>query len=64
MAMTKSELMRAFREAASYEFRDIPNDDSQIQHDFSLCFLSQMERILTQQQEQELNVPIGTSQQD
>lgn len=35
MSMTKAELKKAFREAASYEFRDIPCDDSQIQHTFS-----------------------------
>ena len=38
MAMTKVELMNAFREAATYEFRDIPRDDSQIPHKFSAEF--------------------------
>lgn len=51
MAMTKIDLMNAFREAASYEFRDIPKNDFQIQHEFSLSFLSKMERILSQEQE-------------
>lgn len=38
MAMTKVELMNAFREAATYEFRDIPRDDSLIPHKFSAEF--------------------------
>lgn len=38
MAMTKVELLNAFREAATYEFRDIPRDDSQIPHKFSAEF--------------------------
>ena len=38
MAMTKVELMNAFREAATYEFRDIPRDDSLIPHKFSTEF--------------------------
>lgn len=38
MAMTKVELMNAFREAATYEFRDIPRDDAQIPHKFSAEF--------------------------
>lgn len=39
MAMTKAELKNAFREAASYELREIPRDDSQIQHEFSPEFV-------------------------
>lgn len=38
MAMTKVELINAFREAATYEFRDIPRDDTQIPHKFSAEF--------------------------
>lgn len=38
MAMTKVELLNAIREAATYEFRDIPRDDSQIPHKFSAEF--------------------------
>ena len=38
MAMTKVELLNAFREVATYEFRDIPRDDSQIPHKFSAEF--------------------------
>lgn len=46
MAMSKAELKNAFREAASYEFREIPQDDSQIQHDFSAAFEERMEKII------------------
>ena len=38
MAMTKAEFKNAFREAATYEFRDIPRDDTQIPHKFSAEF--------------------------
>lgn len=46
MAMSKSELLNAFREAASFEFREIPRDDSQIQHKFSAEFEKKMEQLL------------------
>lgn len=46
MAMTKAELKNAFREAASYEFREIPRDDSQIQHEFSPEFERKIEKLI------------------
>lgn len=46
MAMSKAELKNAFREAASYEFREIPQDDSQIQYEFSAAFEERMEKII------------------
>lgn len=46
MAMSKAELQKAFREAASFEFAEIPRDDMQIQYEFSAAFEAQMERLL------------------
>lgn len=46
MAMTKVELMNAFREAATYEFRDIPRDDTQIPHKFSAEFEYKIEKLI------------------
>lgn len=46
MSMTKAELKNAFREAASYEFREIPRDDSQIQHEFSPEFEWKIEKLI------------------
>lgn len=46
MSMTKAELKNAFREAASYEFREIPRDDSQIQHEFSPEFEQKIEKLI------------------
>lgn len=46
MAMTKVELMNAFREAATYEFRDIPRDDSQISHNFSAAFEHKIAKLI------------------
>lgn len=46
MAMTKVELMNAFREAATYEFRDIPRDDSQIPHNFSAAFEHKIAKLI------------------
>lgn len=46
MSMTKAELKNAFREAASYEFREIPRDDSQIQHEFSPEFERKMAKLI------------------
>lgn len=46
MAMTKVELMSAFREAATYEFRDIPRDDSQISHQFSEAFENKIAKLI------------------
>lgn len=49
MSMTKDELKNAFREAASYEFHDIPCDDSLIQHEFSPEFEQKMEKLIRQE---------------
>lgn len=46
MAMSKAELQKAFREAASLEFAEIPRDDMQIQYEFSAAFEVKMERLL------------------
>lgn len=46
MSMTKAELKNAFREAASYEFRDVPRDDSMIQHEFSPEFEQKIEKLI------------------
>lgn len=46
MAMSKAELQKAFREAASFEFAEIPRDDMQIQYEFSAAFEVKMERLL------------------
>lgn len=46
MSMTKAELKKAFREAASYEFRDIPFNDSQIQHTFSPEFEQRIAKLI------------------
>lgn len=46
MSMTKAELKKAFREAASYEFRDIPCSDSQIQHTFSPEFEQRITKLI------------------
>lgn len=46
MAMSKAELQKAFREAASFEFAEIPRDDMQIQYEFSAAFETKMERLL------------------
>lgn len=46
MAMTRAEFKNAFREAAAYEFRDIPRDDSQIQHKFSSEFEREIAKLI------------------
>lgn len=46
MAMTKAEFKNAFREAAAYEFRDIPRDDSQVQHEFSAEFERKIAKLI------------------
>lgn len=46
--MTKSEIMEAFREAASAEFIDIPNSD-EIKHDFSPEFEAKMQKLIRSQ---------------
>lgn len=46
MAMTKAEFKNAFREAAAYEFRDIPRDDSQIPHEFSAEFERKIAKLI------------------
>ena len=46
MSMTKAELKKAFREAASYEFRDVPCNDSQIQHTFSPEFEQRIAKLI------------------
>ncbi len=50
MSMTKAELKKAFREAASYEFRDVPRDDSLIQHEFSPEFERKIEKLIRKEQ--------------
>lgn len=49
MSMTKDELKKAFREAASYEFHDTPYDDSLIQYEFSPVFEQKMEKLIRQE---------------
>lgn len=46
MSMTKAELKKAFREASSYEFRDVPCSDSQIQHTFSPEFEQRIAKLI------------------
>lgn len=46
MSMTKAELKMAFRAAASYEFRDVPCNDSQIQHTFSPGFEQRIAKLI------------------
>lgn len=45
--MTNSELKNAFREAASYEFKDIPQNESEIEFNFSDLFLRKMENLIS-----------------
>lgn len=49
MAMTKAELKNAFREAAAYEFRDIPHDESLIQYEFTAEFEKKMNKLIAKQ---------------
>lgn len=49
MSMTKAELKNAFREAAAYEFRDIPHDESLIQYEFSAEFEKKMNKLINRQ---------------
>lgn len=49
MSMTKAELKNAFREAAAYEFRDIPHDESLIQYEFSAEFEKKMSKLINRQ---------------
>lgn len=49
MSMTKAQLKNAFREAAAYEFRDIPRDESQIQYEFSAEFEKKMSKLISHQ---------------
>lgn len=51
MSMTKAELKNAFREAASYEFREVPRDDSQIQHEFSPEFEQKIAKLIRKEKE-------------
>jgi len=44
--MTRADLKNAFREAVSYEFRDIPRDDAQIQHTFSPKFEQKIAKLI------------------
>lgn len=46
MSMTKAVLKNAFREAVSYEFRDIPHDDSKIQYEFSPEFERKIKKLI------------------
>lgn len=46
MSMTKAEFKKAFREAASYEFRGVPRDDSQIQYKFSAEFEQKIAKLI------------------
>lgn len=46
MAMCKAELKAAFREAASFEFSEIPGEDRQIEYAFSSEFEVKMERLI------------------
>lgn len=46
MSMTKAEFKNAFREAVSYEFRDIPRNDAQIQHEFSPEFERRITKLI------------------
>lgn len=46
MSMTEAEFKKAFREAASYEFRDVPCNDSQIQHTFSPEFEQRIAKLI------------------
>lgn len=51
MSMTKAELKNAFREATSYEFREIPRDDSLIQHEFSPEFERKIAKLIQKEKE-------------
>ena len=46
MSMTIAEFKQAFRESASCEFRNIPRDDSQIQHKFSTEFEQKIGKLI------------------
>lgn len=47
MSMTNSELKKAFREAAAYEFKDIPQREDEINFVFSETFLKKMEKLIS-----------------
>lgn len=49
MSMSKAQLKNAFREAAAYEFCDIPRDESQIQYEFSAEFEKKMSKLIAKQ---------------
>lgn len=46
MSLSRADLNKAFREAASYEFREIPRNDALIQYEFSVGFEQRMEALL------------------
>ena len=46
MSLSRADLNKAFREAASYEFREIPRKDALIQYEFSVGFEQRMEALL------------------
>lgn len=50
MAMTKSELKNAFREAASYEFSEIPQNDSEIAYECSSAFEEKLDKLIKKNQ--------------
>lgn len=46
MSMSREDVKRAFREAASVEFRSIPTDDSEIDFEFSKEFERKMDKLI------------------
>lgn len=46
MSLSRNELKRAFREAASYEFREIPREDARIPYELSAGFERRMNHLL------------------
>ncbi len=46
MSMTRAEFKNAFREAVSYEFRDIPRNDAQIQYTLSPKFEQRIAKLI------------------
>ena len=61
MALSKEEIKAAIREAMSYEFRDIPCDDSHIDYEFSDEFDQKMHKLIN---EQFCDIPCDDSQVD
>ena len=48
--MTKTELKNAFREAVSYDFKDVPQDDTLIKHEFSQKFERKMQKLIKKEE--------------